>query len=520
MLPLSCHPTRAVWQTGAPALPIALLVWMLAACTSLPSLEGRAPSQALSAAQAAETDLGRWVAPQAEEHPGRSGVHLLADPHDAFAARMRLAAAARHTLDIQYYIWRADTTGMLLFDALYRAADRGVRVRLLLDDYNTSGMDSLLASLNAHHNIEIRLFNPFMVRKPRFWEILTDLPRVNRRMHNKTFIADNTVVVLGGRNVADEYFGATDTLFTDLDVLAVGPVVGDVSAAFDQYWSSQSAYPIERVLGEDGAEMEFAAPDGEHAREYLAELEEHDPVAALRDRELALCWSETHLVVDDPAKALREADGDELFLAQLNDVVGIPESRLDIISSYFIPTRVGVEELTDLTAQGVQVRVLTNSMAATDVALVHSGYAKWRDELLEGGVLLYEMKRGDEGRSSSNLTAGPYGSASSTLHAKAFAVDGEQLVVGSFNADPRSVHLNTELGLVISCPELADKIHDAFPEGVMRHAYQVRLGSDGDLYWLEMDGETLIRHDREPNTTLWQRLSVPIFSILPIDGFL
>lgn len=511
--PRGRRPAPLLWLSW---LPILLLV----GCAGLPSLEGRTPSRALSAEEAADTPLGALTGPLVRAHPGRSGVHLLADPHDAFAARLRLADAARQTLDVQYYIWRPDTTGKLLFDALRRAADRGVRVRLLLDDYNTAGMDPVLAALNAHDNIEVRLFNPFVTRGPRFWDLLTDLPRVNRRMHNKTFIADNSLLVLGGRNVADEYFGATETLFSDLDVLVMGPVVASVSDAFDRYWRSDSAYPAERILRADQNGEPPPEAEGDSRADYLEELGDRDPVVALRDGKLALCWATTRLVVDDPAKGLGEAEGAELFLTQLDRAVGDPEQRLDIIASYFIPTRQGVEDLTGLAARGVQVRVLTNSMAATDVALVHSGYAKWRRDLLEGGVQLYEMKRGDGPRDSPHLRAGPYGSARSTLHAKAFAVDGEQLVVGSFNADPRSANLNTELGLVIDCPWLADNIHGAFPDKVMKHAYRVRLDDNGKLYWLSVkDGET-VRFDREPDTTLWQRLSLPVFSILPIDGLL
>lgn len=507
-------------STSGSLLSVLLLVSLLPSCTSLPSLEGRSSTQALSESKAVETDLGTLVAQLVEANEGHSAVHLLVNPHEAFAARTRLAKAAERTLDIQYYIWRPDTTGMLLFDAIQQAADRGVRVRLLLDDYNTSDMDALLAALHAHENIEIRLFNPFMVRQPRFWEMLTDLPRINRRMHNKTFTVDNSMTVLGGRNVADEYFGATDMLFADLDVLVLGPVVREVSSAFDRYWRSDSAYPVDRVLEQVGTPPDNEVRQSEPAKEYLDELDEKDPIAALHDGELSLCWTKMQLVVDDPAKGLGEAEGDELFWRQLQALVNEPRSRLDLLSSYFIPTRAGVDKLTELTSQGVRVQVLTNSMAATDVALVHSGYAKWRKELLEGGVALYEMKRGDDGPSSTNISSGPYDSARSTLHAKAFAVDGKQLVVGSFNADPRSVHLNTEIGLVIDCPKLAEKIHGAFPDGVMKHAYEVRLDEGGDLYWLALENGEMVRHDTEPNTTFRQRFSLPFFSILPIDWLL
>ena len=507
------------WHRKALAASFALLaVSLLSGCAGLPSLAQRSSSEALSEDDAAETTLGRMVKPLAEAHPGKSGVHLLVNPHDAFAARTRLAEAAQRTIDIQSYIWRTDGTGLRLFQALRNAADRGVRVRLLLDDYNTSGMDPLLSAINAHENIEVRLFNPFTVRTPRFWQILTDLPRINRRMHNKTFTVDNSVTILGGRNVADQYFGATDTLFTDVDVLALGAVVDDVSESFDRYWRSDSSYPAERII-EPGQQNRWPGPASALADGYLKKIGDRDPLAAIRNGEMALCWASAELVVDDPAKALGRVDDEDLILARLRDAVGKPQSRLTMISSYFIPTRDGADALVDLVRRGVRVRVLTNSMAATDEALVHSAYAKWRDDLLNGGVRLFEMERGGDGASASNITAGPYGSASSTLHAKTYAVD-EHLVVGSFNADPRSVNLNTEVGLVIHCPELAMKVHDAFPKRVMKSAYEVRLDDDGNLYWLEKGEEGVTRHDREPNTTFWQRVLLPVYSLLPIDGLL
>jgi putative cardiolipin synthase len=500
------------------ALPALLAALLLSACAGLPSLEQRSSTHSLSKAEAAETALGQLIEPLTDVHPGKSGVHLLVSPHDAFEARTRLAEAAERTLDIQSYIWRMDETGMMLFDALRKAADRGVRVRLMLDDYNTSGMDALLAEINAHENIEVRLFNPFTVRTPRWWQLLTDLPRINRRMHNKTFTVDNSVTILGGRNVADEYFGATDTLFTDVDVLALGPVVNQVSQSFDRYWHSESSYPAELILepAQDGP------PPGRReagSDSYQKRLGDRDPVDAIRDRDIALCWASTELVVDPPTKGLGEANDDELILAQLRQAVGVPQSRLTMISSYFIPTEEGADAMVELARRGVRVRVLTNSMAATDEALVHSAYAKWRDDLLQGGVRLYEMERGGDGASERNITTGPYGSASSTLHAKTYAVD-DQLVVGSFNADPRSVHLNTEIGLVIECPELAEKVHRAFPERVMKHSYKVRLDDNGNLYWLEKSDDGVIRHGREPDTGFWQRILLPVYSRLPIDGLL
>ncbi|HWL28523.1 MAG TPA: phospholipase D-like domain-containing protein, partial [Burkholderiaceae bacterium] len=227
---------------------VLLLVLLLHGC-ALPSLEGRTVSTALSLSEARATALGRAIAPAVLAHPGRSGIHSLSDPHEAFAVRARLARAAEKTLDVQYYIWHDDTTGRLMLEELRMAADRGVRVRLLLDDNGITGLDARLAALDTHPNIEIRLFNPFVVRSPKFIGYLTDFDRANRRMHNKSFTADNQATIIGGRNIGDEYFGATDgVLFADLDVLAVGAVVDDVSADFDRYWASESSYPARLIL--------------------------------------------------------------------------------------------------------------------------------------------------------------------------------------------------------------------------------------------------------------------------------
>src|SRR5690625_2949952 len=221
----------------------------LTGCKGLPPLEGRPPSQALAYEDALDTPLGRTLSPQVAEHPGLSGIYPLADGLDAFAARVLLSGVAEKTLDVQYYIWRDDMTGVMLFKALLSAAERGVRVRLLLDDNNTPGLDPLLAALHQHANIEIRLFNPFMVRKPRLWGFVTDFNRANRRMHNKSFTADNQATIIGGRNIGDEYFSAgSGMLFADLDVLAVGPVVQDVSDNFDDYWQSASSFPVDLIL--------------------------------------------------------------------------------------------------------------------------------------------------------------------------------------------------------------------------------------------------------------------------------
>ncbi|MDS1140749.1 phospholipase D family protein [Pusillimonas sp. SM2304] len=485
-------------------------------------------TSAVALAEARNTTLGKAIAPQTDAHKGQSGIYLLDAPHDAFAARMLLARAAERSLDIQYYIWRKDTTGILLLEALHAAADRGVRVRLLIDDNGNAGLDAQLAALDTHPNIEVRLFNPFYLRKLKILGYLTDFKRANRRMHNKSFTADNQATIIGGRNIGDEYFGATDNvLFSDLDVLAVGPVVQEVSKDFDLYWASQSSFPVAQVLPAATSDaldaLAVTATSTERstgAASYMKVLGGLPIVQELIDGKLALDWAPTRMVSDDPRKGQGEVQGKDLLIHQLSDIVGEPERSLNLISSYFVPTKTGTEAFVAMARKGVKVRIFTNSLAATDVAVVHAGYAKWRKDLLNAGIMLYEMRRSDSEQERPRSRPGRFGSSGSSLHAKTFSVDGQHFFVGSFNFDPRSAALNTELGFVIESPALAQKIAAAFDSDIPLRSYEVRLSEDGDLYWLEHHDGKLLRHDTEPETTVWKRAGVWFSSHLPIDWLL
>lgn len=494
---------------------------------SLPSLDKRSASQALTDEQARATPLGRAIAPLAAQHPGKSGIHALANPLDAFAARMMLARTAERSLDVQYYIWHDDMTGTMLFEALHEAADRGVRVRLLLDDNGTAGLDRTLSALDGHPNIEVRLYNPFAVRWPKPLGYLTDFNRLNRRMHNKSFTADCQATIVGGRNIGDEYFGATNgVVFMDLDVLAIGEAVRDVSADFDRYWHSDSAYPVEGLVKKAASneleELEADAATIERSPEaaaYAQAMRDLPFIRQLLSGALALQWSPTRMVSDDPRKTLDAAPPEALLPHQLHDIVGAPAKDLLLVSPYFVPTAAGTRAFAKMARNGVRVRVLTNALEATDVAVVHSGYAKRRKDLLAAGVELYEMKRTAHG-AERNKSMGPFGSSGSSLHAKTFAADGERVFVGSFNFDPRSARLNTELGFVIDSPVLARNIEKAFDKELPRTAYRVHLDDMGKLYWLEeRDGRTL-RHDHEPGATLLQRATVWVASRLPLEPLL
>jgi putative cardiolipin synthase len=452
---------------------------------------------------------------------------MLSDAHDAFAARVMLAKAAERTLDIRYYIWRHDISGTLLMDALREAADRGVRVRLLLDDYRTSALDEMLAALNAHRNIEVRLFNPFVIRRLRVLGYVTDFHRLNRRMHNKSFTADNQATIVGGRNVGDEYFGATEGVaFVDLDVMAVGPIVQEVSADFDRYWASDSAYPVDRLIPIAGtALLAHRALPSIHAerdaasKSFTCEIRGSSFVRDLTEERLPLEWAPTRMVSDDPLKGLGRAAPESLLPSRLRTIIGEPVRQLDLVSAYFVPTAAGVRSLVTMREGGVAVRVLTNSLQATDVPLVHAAYAKRRKRLLEAGVLLYELRR-----SSSNVVArkqaGRFGSSGSSLHAKTFSVDRARVFVGSFNFDSRSAKLNTEMGFIMDSPALAGRIEDKLNSSVHTNAFRLRLSSAGKIQWIEDREGQLVCHDTEPGTRRWQRALIRFLGMLPIEWLL
>ena len=490
------------------------------------SLPGAA---AIAPGETGATGLERSIASQVAAHPGRSGIVALPDGLDAFAARMHLARSAERSLDVQYYIWADDLTGTLLFEALHAAAERGVKVRLLLDDNNTSRrLDAMLAALDAHRNVEVRLFNPFRLRRHRWLDFLFDFARLHRRMHNKSFTADRVATIVGGRNVGDEYFGAAEErLFVDVDVLAIGPVVTAVADDFERYWACAWARPATQVLEPVPTSHLLAVLDEAATRRrseplavaYAAGLSASTIVAELVSGRLEFDWAVADLVSDPPSKVVDRAESTALLPASLRVALGDPEHTLDLVSAYFVPTRTGVDALIALAGRGTRVRILTNSLEATDVTVVHAGYAGRRRPLLEAGIELFELQRLSAQRRR-RRGKGRFGRSATSLHAKTIAVDGARTFVGSFNFDPRSARLNTEMGLVIHSARLATQVTQAFDEGVLAHAYQVRLADRGRLAWYERRLAGPIRHDVEPGTGVGRRTLVRVLSWLPIEWLL
>lgn len=457
--------------------------------------------------------LSEAVDAQARSHPGASGVVMLLDGRDAYAARARLADAAERTLDIQCYIWRNDRSGNLMFAALRRAADRGVQVRLLLDDNNTQGLDGLLVDLERHANISVRLFNPFRRRRFRIVDYLTDFSRVNHRMHNKSFTADGKATIVGGRNVGDEYFNeAEGLLFLDLDVMAVGPVATDVQETFERFWASPLSVPLEQALRSRIVENPPPQPEPDDSQSPF--------VSALLAGTLEMEWTTVTMVSDDPSKATGRPRGYTNVWPRINQLLGSPRESLSLVSPYFVPGRRSVQYFAELARRNVTVAVLTNALESTDVAAVHSGYVKRRRSLLRAGVLLYELKRSASLPQPRHQRYVGRGSSHSSLHAKTFAVDGTRVFVGSLNFDPRSASLNTEMGFVIESRTIAGAIADAFITRVPESAYRVRYHRYRGLHWQERgpDGDTT--HTREPGASLVRRAFVRVVSWLPIDWLL
>lgn len=487
-----------------------------------------------------DTMLGRGIGPLISAHPEQSGLYPLQFGIEAFVARLVLAEAAEKSLDVQYYIWHGDQTGRLLTDRLLRAADRGVRVRVLLDDLGTAADDSVLLAIDAHPNIEVRLFNPVATRRARGLGALFDFSRVNRRMHNKSFTADNQATIVGGRNIGDEYFEARPDLdMGDLDVVAVGPVVREVSGAFDLYWNSPAAFPIaaltrERSTPESVAQARArlaAYTDQQRESPYVEALRQSRLASELRRGEVPLFWGRAWLVYDDPAKIATDPgeaagahDAETALLPRLKPVMDGVRSEVLVVSPYFVPGKAGVAKFREFRARGVKVRILTNSLAATDVAAVHAGYARYREALLRAGVELYEVKPSasvrpkEKDKDETQGKTGLPGSSRASLHAKSFVFDQKTLFVGSLNLDPRSIKLNTEIGVVFESAELAKTFAAGFEQTLEDRAWRLELASPSDIEWVTHENGREVRLTGEPQTSMWRRAGVWLLSLLPIEG--
>ena len=481
-----------------------------------------APSAALPVVDDA-TVLDRMIAPMLGAHPGLTGLTLLdRNPH-AFAARVQSARSAGRSLDLQYYVWKDDLTGGLLSKEILAAADRGVRVRLLLDDINTRGDDSIYLALDRHPNIELRLFNPSRSRSGglrRGVELLLRALSATRRMHNKLWIADGRVAIIGGRNIGDAYFSASETSnFHDMDLLLLGPGVAQAEAAFDSYWNCTSIIPIRALhrlrrgkLAKLRTRLDALAVTGP-ALPYLRRVIEAGGVPRMLVGAHRLHWTADAQVVSDPPEKVHGRAEPSWLGGTLFTLLRSARTELEIISPYFIPGEAGVSTLKAMTAAHVRVSVLTNSLVATDVAAAHGAYAHYRKPLLQCGVRLFELRSQQRRKRISLL-----GSSGASLHTKAFTVDRKSGFVGSFNFDPRSLSLNTEMGVLFGDEALAEEIRAVFAEqSAPRNSYRPFL-KDGSIAWQDGAGPQARIWTREPVAGIWRRIGAMVVGALPVES--
>ena len=464
-------------------------------------------------------------------HPGLSGFHPLGEGADALVARVAMARAAQRTLDVQYYNFQADDIGAALLEELLNAADRGVRVRLLLDDLHT-GRDDLLAAVGSHPNLEVRLFNPFVHRGARWIDFISDFSRVNRRMHNKSMTADSQVSVVGGRNIGNEYFGAGSEMeFNDFDVIAIGPVVPAISAEFDKYWNSEVVYqlaPLKIGNPKSAAELPEIRRKLEAQLEalrntpYSAVLKETDLARSIERGDVALYWGAGELIADEPNKVmLSPTDASTHAMPKVRAILDQTQQELILISPYFVPGKAGMSWLQGLTQRGVHVIVLTNSYAATDVTMVHSAYATYRVALLRAGIELHELKPSIGVAGARLHERQSKESPRSSLHAKTYLADVHTIFVGSMNLDPRSARLNTEMGVMIDSATFATDLRSRLMARLPQIAYRVVLDttadSKGNLVWISQEHGAEVRLEAEPGLGFSATMGQMLQRLLPIE---
>ena len=507
----------------SPLILLSLFSYLfLFSCATLPEYVPQEPTTSWQSPE--ETTAGKIFAGDIAAHPGKSGAILLPGGEDALLTRNAMAGIAERTLDIQYYIWKGDTVGLLLLQRLVEAADRGVRVRVLLDDHTVKAKDLSLASFSGHPNMEIRLFNPLAGRKKGPITFLADFSRVNHRMHNKLFVMDNTIAVIGGRNIADRYFGVSSKANTrDLDVAVVGPVVQELSGTFDMFWNSQWAYPVESLAEEipGSGEMEDLKKQlseevtaGVTTLPWSVDIDSPAMYSKLEELRPEFTWAPMEVLYDTPDKV--QSSEARIVDATRGLMDGLKRELLMEVA-YFVPGKEGVAGAKELTERGVRVKVLTNSLASNNVLAAHAGYAKYRVPMLEAGAEMYEYRPDAADRKDWSPAAA---NAPTQMHTKVFVIDREMAFIGTFNLDPRSKVINTEIGVLIRHPGFAEQTA-AFIERGMEpgNAYRVLLDDESrEARWIRRDGEKTRTYRYDPKTGFFRNLGVAFIRLFPIEG--
>ncbi|MDV2439242.1 phospholipase D-like domain-containing protein [Acinetobacter gerneri] len=532
----SAQERNKVQQRKAALILSSCLVLTLSACSTLPKQTPQ-PIQYAFDTDTSHTELAQIVTPLKEKNPDLTGFHVLYDPLEALAARIHLIEKSQKTLDLQYYIWDNDKIGALALYKIIQAADRGVKVRLLIDDNNAKSMEGIYLALSQHQNIEVKLFNPYRFRSVRPIDMVLDLKRINRRMHNKSFIADNQVALIGGRNMTNQYYNASDNYqFSDVDVMLVGQAVDDISHSFDEYWNNSYAYNVQNIVNSNKHRLRYydlkeqleKNYDDITTQNYLNLSNKSNDFENWLEHNVQLDWVKAEIVKDSPDKIRAKAKKEEHLNFQLTKNLEKPEHSVDLISAYFVPEKKGAERLNDLAQEGVQVRVLTNSFKANDVFLVHAFYQKYRVDLLKHGVELYEFLPAIDAANlnsnteeiSKSVKISLKGLSRSSLHAKLMALDEKQVFIGSFNFDPRSSNLNTEIGVILNSPPLARAVHNTMDANLKKYAYKLVLNPDNQINWIKNVPNGTKIYNKEPRMKWWQRAGIKMISWLPIEGMM
>jgi len=476
------------------------------------------PSYALT--DTSDTTLGLEVAEWTSQHDGPSGFYPLASGHDALGARLTLIELAEESIDAQYLLMKPDAAGHIFAGALLQAADRGVRVRFLLDDIFTTVDDVYLVALNRHPNIEVRMFNPIARDGVEFLNFLGDFKHANRRMHNKSLTADNQVTIIGGRNIAEEYFELEPSgEFLDFDVVGIGDVARDASDQFDLFWNNERALPIDIVASKveesdaDAAESRIVSGFDQRLLSIYAEAVGSQLVHDLHDDRLSYYPASADFITDTPEKLVNDVDvSQQILVNHLADVAEDAQHEILVLTPYFVPMKDGVAFWTAIAERGVKVTILTNSLASTNHVAVHSGYAKYRRPIIEAGIVLYEMRANAVTQPASDEQDAP---ESVTLHTKAVIIDRESVYVGSLNLDPRSIDINSEMGAIIRSPELAGELAEDVEAVLPGMAYRVDLDEKGKLKWSAIIDGVEVMESKEPLTSGWRRFQAFVLKIVP-----
>jgi putative cardiolipin synthase len=542
---------RGAQHRGAIRCGVALLAAaMLYGCAGLPPGADYPKAASVALAHPEDTRLGQQFASAAHEHQENSGFRVISVGADGFRLRMQMIDAAQRTLDLQYYIFRGDETGRMLTDSLQHAADRGVRIRVLVDDGDTVAGDEQILRLLAYPSVEVRIFNPCSYRG--HWRFLRKLdfvfhaPRLDYRMHNKLLVADNALALIGGRNIGNQYFQIDpESQFADEDVFTAGPVVSELSRTFDEFWNSDMAIPAKALTRTGRPDTDVVART-EHQREqderasrrspgkrpkaaaidYASLLKTDEPFAGIVSGKLPLVWAHAQVVYDSPDKKLVSGGAlpGRLIERTVLDSIREVQSEFLLVTPYFIPAADELQVLKDLRGRQARVRILTNSLESAPEITAQSGYDHYRVPLLENGVELYEVRSllGSVRGSGQTAKVSRYGNYA--LHAKIYVFDRQKLFIGSMNYDQRSKRINTEIGLIIQSAELAQQTARRFDAMVNPDAcYIVGLssadarGKSSRLVWRTEEDGRMVEYTREPARSGWQRLKVKLLALLPLD---